>query len=79
MDELAYASALEIADLIRSGQVSSREAVDATVARIDRLDGPTNLVVTVDAAAARAAADAAADHAVGRRDLSRTEHHPVTV
>ncbi|MEM9711358.1 MAG: amidase family protein, partial [Actinomycetota bacterium] len=79
MDELAYASALEIADLIRSGQVSSREAVDATVARIDRLDGPTNLVVTVDAEAARAAADAADAAQAAGYDLGPLHGVPITI
>ena len=59
MDELAYRSAREIARAIREGKLSSRDHVEATLARIERLDGALNAVVTLDAERARCEADAA--------------------
>jgi amidase len=52
-------SAIGLAAAIARGEVSSREALEHLVARVDRLDGPLNAVVTRDLAAARAAADRA--------------------
>ncbi|HTT75503.1 MAG TPA: amidase [Candidatus Binataceae bacterium] len=59
MTELAYLSATAIAKKIREREISSREAADYFLARIEALDKPINSVVTVDAGKARAAADAA--------------------
>ncbi len=63
MTELHELSAVALAGAIASKAVSSREVLDHLVARVDRLDGPINAVVTRDLDAARAAA-AAADEAV---------------
>jgi amidase len=60
---LALAGAAEQARLIRSGEVSAREVVEATLARIDRLDPTLNAYRTV--LAERALLDA--DQADGRR------------
>lgn len=57
--ELRYASAVDLARLVRSKDVSPVELVDACLERIERLDGTLNSVVTVDADGARAAARAA--------------------
>ena len=56
-DELAEASAVELATRIRKGDVSSREVLDVLLDRVGRLDGPINAVVTTDVE--RAFADAA--------------------
>jgi amidase len=60
---LALAGAAEQARLIRSGEVSAREVVEATLARIDRLDPTLNAYRTV--LAERALLDA--EQADGRR------------
>jgi amidase len=60
---LAFAGAAEQARLIRAGEVSSREVVEATLARIDRLDPVLNAYRVV--LAERALAEA--DQADGRR------------
>ncbi len=61
MDEarLAWMSAREAAAAIRAGELTSREYLEAMLARIDRLDGPLNLIVTRDDESARRAADEA--------------------
>jgi len=59
MSELAYLSAVAIANKIRQREISSREAVDYFLARVAALDRPINSVVTVDAERARTEADAA--------------------
>ncbi|MEO1063981.1 MAG: amidase [Actinomycetota bacterium] len=79
MDELAYLSALELADHIRTRELSSREAVEAMVRRIERLDGQTNLVVTIDVEAAREMAAAADAAQVAGYDLGPLHGVPITV
>jgi len=58
-EALAFAPALELAALVRDGQVSSRELVDLFLARIERLDPAFNSYITVAREQARAAADRA--------------------
>ena len=65
MSELAYLSAIEIAEKIRQREISSREAVDYFLARVEKLDKSINAVVTIDAERARKEADAA-DAALAR-------------
>lgn len=60
MSDLLFKPALELAALVRSGEVSSRELVSATLERIDALDDRLNAFVHVDADGALAAADAVA-------------------
>ena len=45
--ELAFLSAVEQARLVREGEVSSRELVELSLARIDQLDPTLNAFVTV--------------------------------
>ena len=47
MDELAFLTATEQAELIRRGEVSSRELVELYLGRIERLDPELNAFVTV--------------------------------
>jgi Asp-tRNA(Asn)/Glu-tRNA(Gln) amidotransferase A subunit family amidase len=64
-DELAFASALELAARVRAREVSSVELVQLYLDRIERLDPRLNSYVTVDGdgalAAARAAESTASD------------------
>jgi len=45
-DELMFKSATEQAELVRSGELSSRELVEASLAAIDRMNDDLNAVVT---------------------------------
>jgi amidase len=55
-DDLAFTPALEQAALIRAGEVSPKELVEATLARIERLDPQLDAFLTVATDQARAAA-----------------------
>jgi amidase len=59
MTELWQRGATELAAAIRSGEVSSREVVDAHLDRIEKVNGEVNAVVIVLADQARAEADEA--------------------
>lgn len=61
MDEarIPWMSARDAAAAIRAGELTSRDYLESMLARIDRLDGPLNLVVTRDDERARRAADEA--------------------
>ena len=59
MTKLIDQSATELARLIRAGEVSSREVVDAHLARIEEVNGYVNAITLVLAESARAGADAA--------------------
>src|SRR3984893_16667785 len=79
VSELAYLSAIVIAKKIRTREISSREAVDYFLARVEALDKPINGVVTIDAQRARAEADAA-DAALARGEVSGPLHGvPMTI
>lgn len=79
MTELWEQSALELADQIRSGDVTSRAVVEAHYARIDEVNGSLNAIVRRLDESALAAADAA-DEAVERGDvLGRFHGVPITV
>ena len=66
MADLAYSSAIAIAKQIRERKISSREALEYFLARVQALDQPINSVVTIDADRARNEADGA-DAAGARR------------
>jgi amidase len=55
--DLLFRSAIELAGLVRSGEVSARELVEASLRRIEEVDGELNAWVLVDAEGALAAAD----------------------
>ncbi len=77
--ELHELSAIELAGVIARGEASSRDALEHLVARVDRLDGPLNAVVTRDLAAARAAADAADRARLAGEPLGPLHGVPMTV
>ena len=56
-EDLLFRSATELAGLVRSGEVSSRELVEESLSRIEELDGDINAFTFVDSDAALAAAD----------------------
>jgi len=79
MADIALWPAHRLAEAIRRRQLSSREVLDEYLARVERLNPPLNAVVTLDADAARAAADAA-DAAVARGDAVGPLHGvPMTI
>src|SRR5205085_5150488 len=56
--DLLFRPASELAALVRSGEITARELVSASLERIDALDGQINAFTHVDAEGALAAADA---------------------
>ena len=79
MSEYAYSTAIETASAIAKGDVSSRELLEAALARVSQLDGSINAVVALDAERALEAADAA-DAAVANKKPLRPLHGvPITI
>jgi len=77
--ELAYSSAIAIAKQIRERKISSREALEYFLARVQALDQPINSVVTIDADRARAEADDA-DAMLARGEVRGALHGvPMTI
>jgi amidase len=58
MTDLMFRPATELASLVRDGEVTSRELVEASLARIEALNDRLNAFILVDAEGALAAADA---------------------
>ena len=58
MDDLAFASAAETAALVRTGDATAREVVEAALRRIEALDPALNAFIEIDGERALAAADA---------------------
>ena len=58
MSDLLFRPITELAELVRSGEVSSRELVEESLGRIDEVDGEINAFTFTDPDAALAAADA---------------------
>jgi len=78
-DGIEWWSATEMAAAIASKEVSSREALEHLVARIERLDGPINSVVQWDLDRARAAAAAADEAVAAGGDLGPFHGVPLTI
>jgi amidase len=79
MSDFAYSTTIETAAAIASGEVSSRELLEAALARVERLDGPVNAVVALDAERALEAADKA-DLAVSQgAELGPLHGVPITI
>ncbi len=58
MSDLLFRPITELAELVRSGEVSSRELVEESLGRIEEVDGEINAFTFTDADGALAAADA---------------------
>ena len=56
--DLLFRPATELASLIRAGELTARELVEASLSRIEALDERVNAFILVDAEGALAAADA---------------------
>ncbi|HXU23388.1 MAG TPA: amidase family protein [Tepidiformaceae bacterium] len=79
MDELAFATASELAAAIRNRRLSSREAVAAALGRVERYNRPLNAIITVDGDRALALADDA-DATFARGDEVGPLHGvPITI
>ena len=79
MSDIALQPAHVLAEAIRRNDISSRELLEHYLARVERLNAPLNAVVTLDADAARASADAA-DAALARGDVIGALHGvPMTI
>jgi amidase len=79
VDELALRPAHQLAQMIRSRELSSRELLDHYLARVDLLNPAFNAVVTVDPDGARRAADAA-DASLARNEAAGPLHGvPMTI
>src|SRR3954452_6730192 len=76
--ETAYRTAGDLLQALAERQVSSRELVDAAIARIEALDTKINAVVVRDFDRARAAAKAA-DEALAKGDRKPLLGLPMTV
>ncbi|MEO5839107.1 MAG: amidase [Acidimicrobiales bacterium] len=64
--ELLWLSGIDQAELIRTRQISARELVDATLARIESLDAKVGAFITVNAEEARREAAYADEHPTDR-------------
>ena len=79
MADLHFLPATELTRMLAAGEVSSVELLDHYLDRVERLDGPINSVVALDAERARArAAEADAAHARGQ-SWCRLHGLPMTV
>jgi amidase len=79
MSDIAFRPAHALADAIRRREVSSRELLDHYLARVERLNGSLNAVVTLDVEEARRVADAA-DAALARGEARGPLHGvPMTI
>jgi amidase len=67
--DLAFRSAIELAQLVRDRDVSSRELVELYLARIERLDADLDSYVEVLSERARSAADAADERTPAAEEL----------
>ncbi len=79
MTELWQLGALELADRIRSKEVSSREVLEAHLARVDECNGALNAIVRLLTDEARSAADAADRAVAAGAELGRLHGVPCTV
>ena len=79
MNELHWASAMELAAAIRQGELSSVDLLEHLVDRIKRLDGQVNSVVHWDLERARAAAAAADRMVISGAPLGTLHGVPLTI
>ena len=79
MNDLIYRTATDLAGALRARRVSSRELVEAFIARRNEVDGDIGAVVTADDDGARAAADAADRALADERPTGPLCGVPITV
>ena len=78
-DDLWRASAGELADAIRRGEVSSADVIESHLARVEAVNGHLNAVTRVLADEARAAAQAADEAVAAGADLGPLHGVPISV
>lgn len=78
-EELWQASASTLADMIRRGTATSRDVIEAHLARIDAVNGDVNAVVEVRPDEVRAEADAADAHRRSGAPLGALHGVPFTI
>jgi aspartyl-tRNA(Asn)/glutamyl-tRNA(Gln) amidotransferase subunit A len=78
-DDIAYASAAELAALYRAGKLSPVEATEALLARLDRLQPKLNAFCLVDRDGATAAAHASEQRWLQGAPLSPIDGVPATI
>jgi amidase len=78
MNDLLLESAINLLEKLRSGEISSRELVDAALARIAALNPQINAFCALDEEAARAAA-AIADARLGKGEARALEGLPIGI
>ena len=79
MSELLYSSVRELSHQLTSRQLSSRELLDATLARIDQVNPALNAIVTLDREGAYANADAIDARRVNRLPTSPLAGLPIAM
>ena len=79
MSEYAYSTAIETASAIAKGDVSSRELLEAALARVEQFDSSINAVVALDAERALDAADAADAAVANNQRLGPLHGVPITI
>ena len=79
MSEYAYSTAIETASAIAKGDVSSRELLEAALARVEQFDSSINAVVALDAERALDAADAADAAVASNQRLGPLHGVPITI
>ena len=78
-EDLVYRSASDLAARISSGELASREVLEAFLERVGSHDGPVNSVVTIDAERARSEAHAADEAVASGAPLGPLHGVPMTV
>ena len=79
MSEYAYNTAIETASAIAKGDVSSRELLEAALARVEQFDSSISAVVALDAERALDAADAADAADANNQRLGPLHGVPITI
>ena len=79
VEQAAYASAGQLADAVRSRRLTSSELLEYFLGRQSHLDGPLNLIVTIDAEGASKEAEAADSAVAAGDELGPLHGVPMTV
>ncbi len=79
VEQAAYASAGQLAEAVRSRRLTSRELLEHFLGRQSHLDGPLNLIVTIDAERASKEAEAADAAVAAGNALGPLHGVPMTV
>src|SRR5215469_8781526 len=78
-DQVCLRPATELAEMIRSRELSSRELLELCLARVERINPAVNAVVTLDREAAFTAAARADERSAGGAPLGPLHGLPITI